>query len=119
NDIGLTFNVDVNLPGADKFFNASTGLGVWGRVSGGAGAPVSASFRGVTLEQVKVAGDLSGVFRLDGLLEFYHNDNAFGNGIHGQISATALETVKGSAEVRFGDKNGVEYWFADLMVQSD
>lgn len=118
-DIGLTFDVDLNLPGADKFFQASTGLGVWGQVSKASSQPVSASFKGVSLEKVEVKGELSGVFALKGLLEFYHNHGTFGNGIHGRLSATAIGVLGGEAEVRFGERGGVDYWFADLMVQTE
>jgi hypothetical protein len=119
NDIGLTFDVNLNLPGAEKFFEARTGLGVWGQVGKAANQPVSASFKGVSLEKVEVAGELSGVFTLKGILEFYHNHGTFGNGIHGTIAATAIGVLGGEAEVRFGERAGVDYWFADLMVKTE
>jgi hypothetical protein len=80
---------------------------------------MTAAFDGLSLDSIRVAGEMAGVLKANGSLAFYNNDSIFGNGMGGRLQATMLEQVQARAEARFGDRAGVPYWYVDLAYANE
>ena len=118
--VGLAFGLKLNVPGADKWLSATTGLTTWGRITLPGSAPVIAAFDGLSLDSVQVRGEMAGVLKANGSLAFYNEDKTFGTGIGGRLQATVLKQIEARAEARFGTSlASVQYWYVDLAYASE
>ncbi|RAJ88288.1 hypothetical protein CLV59_1011058 [Chitinophaga dinghuensis] len=77
-------------------------------------------FKFSSLDVSRISIDIhQGVFALKGGLEFFTDDDIYGNGFRGDIDAS-LQICKAEVKLQstalFGNVKGERYWYADIMV---
>ncbi len=131
NNISLNLN-ELDRPGIDfdldlvlGDFNATFGLGIFGRLSFEDGG-FTASFDGVDLNSIRIDQTISSI-RLLGELDFYRHDDEYGDGVRGYLDVTLPMDLRASLTVQFGTKHTnpsaayntegyYNYWFVDGLV---
>lgn len=113
--VGITFNIILNLVGeGDGGFGAEAGLMVVGGMDSERGLT---SWKYKYLELTKIAVDISGgAYKIKGSLAFFKNDETYGNGFNGQVSAEFIDIIKVDATAIFGKVEGYRYWYVDALA---
>lgn len=129
NDVGLSFDVTLNISGKakDEGFSGTAGLIVWGSM----GAPSSQTqgenkaignandgsweFKKVEITAVGIDIKKPGVYELNGMVRFFDNDPTYGDGFGGNIKGVFKNNIVVTAEALFGRTPTFRYWFADAL----
>lgn len=118
---GLVFGMGLNLTKGENGFKATTSLKIKGKYN-----PQERQFKydGIALKSIGINAKM-GVLDVEGLIDMYNEDETYGTGFRGDISATVkIIGVKMDATLQVGKiGNGIvendqnfRYWFADLSV---
>ncbi len=115
---GLKFDLNIDIGFGDKtMISGTTTLDISGKVTPVAKAAPKASFNELSVNKIKLQGDV-GPVSIAGLLEFYKRDAIFGDGLKGKVSADfKIAKVDGTAQ--FGKTTsgeGYNYWFVDARA---
>ena len=115
NKIGIGFNLILNLVGeGDGGFGADCGLMIVGEMAESGGIQ---SWRYSYLELTKIAVNISGgAYKIAGSLEFFKNDQYYGDGFKGTADIEIINMVKIQGMALFGKVDGYRYWYADAMA---
>lgn len=113
--MGITFNIILNLVGeGDGGFGAEAGLMVVGKMDQEKGLT---SWKYSYLDLTKIAVDINGgAYKIHGSLTFFKNDQTYGNGFNGQVSAEFIDIIKVDATAIFGKVDSYRYWYVDAMA---
>jgi len=69
------------------------------------------------LELTKIAVNIDGgAYKVAGSLEFFKNDQYYGNGFKGEATIEIVSMIKIEGMALFGKVNGYRYWYADAMA---
>jgi hypothetical protein len=113
--IGISFNIILNLAGeGDGGFGAECGLMIVGEMGESSGI---AAWKYSYLELTKIAVNIDGgAYKIAGSLEFYKNDQYYGNGFKGTAEIEIVGMVKIEGMALFGKVDGYRYFYADAMA---
>jgi hypothetical protein len=113
--IGISFNIILNLVGeGDGGFGAECGLMIVGEMGESGGIQ---SWKYSYLELTKIAVNIDGgAFKVAGSLEFFKNDQHYGNGFKGEATIEIVSMIKIEGMALFGKVDGYRYWYADAMA---
>ncbi len=114
-EMGITFNLILNLVGeGDGGFGAEAGLMVVGKMNQDKGLT---SWKYSYLELTKIVVDINGgAYKIHGSLIFFKNDETYGNGFNGQVSAEFIDIIKVDATAIFGKVSDYRYWYVDALA---
>jgi len=73
-------------------------------------------FEGINVKKASLHID-NGSYKLDGQISHYTNNPTFGNGFHGLIDAEFKPGIGVKAQARFGELNGMRFWYADALAK--
>ncbi len=89
-----------------KAVSGKTTLGITGAIDD----DFKPKYIGTKPDKVRVRADLS-VVNIDGLLEFFENDEVYGDGFHGEFGVLFTPIDLGAeADIYFGKKDDYSYW---------
>lgn len=113
--IGISFNIILNLAGeGDGGFGAECGLMIVGEMGESSGI---AAWKYSYLELTKIAVNIDGgAYKVAGSLEFFKNDQYYGNGFKGEATIEIVGMVKIEGMALFGKVDGYRYFYADAMA---
>ncbi len=115
-EVGLDFNIKLNLVGEDNgAFAADAGLTLVGKMDTERGWQ-SWRYKTILVREISVDID-GGAFKINGKLIFYRNDVVYGDGFNGQVQAEFTPGIKLSTSAIFGSVKGMRYWYVDGMVK--
>lgn len=114
-EVGLDFNLLLNLVGEESgSFAADAGLTVVGNIDSEKGMQ-SWRYKDTQVRSIMVDID-GGAFKIFGKLQFYRNDNTYGDGFNGVVKAEFKPGIKVDATAIFGNVKSNRYWYADAMI---
>jgi hypothetical protein len=70
------------------------------------------SFDDINVGDISLNGEVSTV-SVDGVINWYKNDEAYGNGFRGSVAASFFDQYTLQTEMLFGTKDDMEYWYVD------
>lgn len=113
--VGISFNLILNLVGeGDGGFGADCGLMVVGEMGESSGLQ---SWKCSYLEITKIAVNIDGgAYKVAGSLEFFKNNQYYGDGFKGSATIEVVDMVKIEGMALFGKVDGYRYWYADAMA---
>ncbi|MFK7049167.1 hypothetical protein FLACOL_00880 [Flavobacterium columnare] len=122
-ELGLAFNMKVNLMGGDSsssdsngFISAEAGLQIIGKFQNDTFH--SYKFKEVAVDEIKVDVEKSG-FTLKGGLKVFNEDAIYGKGFQGKLAVELKQLeVKGMAKAIFAKKD-FSYWFVDFQIDNN
>ncbi len=109
-EAGVYFNIKVGIGFGDaSVVSGAARLGILGEIDIPGNAAPGASFDRIDCDSVSIDGGI-GPVTVSGRLGFRNNDNTYGNGIYGSLSAD-LVFAKFDATAQFGTApGGLNYW---------
>jgi hypothetical protein len=115
-DLALNFDVTLSLVG-----DTGGGFGANGKFSIIStpieeGSHLRYQFKKIELQSFGLQID-TGPLKFEGVLNFYKEDAAYGNGISGNLTATIMDKIKIQASAIFGTKNSLRYWYVDGLAE--
>ncbi|MEO0555182.1 MAG: hypothetical protein AAF149_18380 [Bacteroidota bacterium] len=110
-EVGLDFNLIVNL---NESFGGEAGLTILGNLSDN-GEGQRWRYKKLQVNDISVDID-QGAFKFYGRLQFFRDDDVYGNGFNGVIDATFNPGIKVQATAIFGAVNGTRFWYADALA---
>jgi len=114
--VGLKMNVMINLSQGKIAGNA--GLIIWG-VHVEEGEVKQMKPEGIQVTKIGIDIDASS-FKLKGVIDFFENDETYGEGFKGSLDLTLLKGAVGiRAEALFGNTPEFRYWYVDAMFNSN
>ena len=113
--VGISFNLILNLVGeGDGGFGADCGLMIVGEMGESGGIQ---AWEYSYLELTKIAVNISGgAYSIAGSLEFFKNDQYYGDGFKGTATIEIINMVEIKGMALFGKVDGYRYWYADAMA---
>jgi hypothetical protein len=121
-EAGVYFNVKVGIGFGDaSVISGSANLGILGQVNLASGSAPKPSFDKIDCKQVIIDGDI-GPITVHGELDFLNNDQTYGDGIKGTLSAT-FPFAQFNAAAQFGttlpSAGNFHYWAVGGSVYLD
>lgn len=114
-NIGLSFNVALNLVGADSNgFSANGGFAIWAEPTNNNNL-LGWKYKNFQVNNFALNID-AGAFAFNGELIVFRQNTVFGNGFKGNVSARFEPGFSIAASVQFGSVNGFRYWYADALL---
>ena len=111
NEIGLGVDIELNI--ADEAIRASGSIDIIAREEVRNDRKVYV-FQRVDIGKIAIGGDM-GAVSVDGQIQFFRDDEIYGNGFAGQVNATIIG-VEVKAQALFGKVDGYRYWYADALA---
>ncbi|UII26436.1 hypothetical protein LVD15_24590 [Fulvivirga maritima] len=110
-ELGVDFDLIVNLTSS---FGGEAGLTLLGDLSD-EGEGHRWKYKKLQVNDITVDID-QGAFKFYGRLQFFREDQVYGNGFNGVIDATFQPGINVQATAIFGKVNGMRFWYADAMA---
>jgi hypothetical protein len=113
NEMGIKIGVAVMLVGEDAdSYSATGGFILVGKVN-----DEGKDWKYDRLEISKLGLNIkAGPIALKGSLEWFKNDDTYGNGIRGEVEVEVIKIIKVEAVALFGKKNDLRFWFFDALA---
>ena len=114
NNLFLDVELTVTLTGREGGSFGATGGVKFISESRESGDDVSYHFKKVELTKFGVDID-QGTFKFKGILNFFREDNSYGNGISGTVDAVFGGFMEVQGNAIFGKKDGMSFWMVDAL----
>ncbi len=111
--IGLQFDITANL--FDSLIAGKTTLTLRSTLGAAATGAQKWAFKDVRVNEIDLHTDV-GAVKIDGKVNFYYDDNTFGDGFLGSIKATIAKLCEIQATAQFGSVQDFRYWFVDARA---
>lgn len=111
--IGLQFDITANL--FDSLIAGKTTLTLRSTLGAAATGAQKWAFKDVRVNEIELHTDV-GAVKIDGKVNFYYDDNTFGDGFLGSIKATIAKLCEIQATAQFGSVQNFRYWFVDARA---
>lgn len=111
--IGLQFDITANL--FDSLIAGKTTLTLRSTLGAAATGAQKWAFKDVRVNEIELHTDI-GAVTIDGKVNFYYDDDTFGDGFLGSITATIAKLCEIQATAQFGSVQDFRYWFVDARA---
>lgn len=115
---GLDIGVGLSLAGDTKFISGDTQLFIKNKFIDNTDS-LTVTFNGTEIKAIHLAVE-TGAVNLDGTIQFFRDDDKFGNGFDGDLTLTFINSITINGKVMFGNKvtngNTLHYFYAHAMI---
>ncbi|QSE98715.1 hypothetical protein [Fulvivirga lutea] len=113
NEIGIVFDVTVKVIGEDGGgIGATGGIVVVGSTNSDG---KRFSYERLEISRLGIAMNI-GPVAVDGTLEWFKNDNTYGDGIRGEATVLVMDEFEVQAVLLFGKRGTNRFWFFDALA---